>query len=87
MSENLILAMYVWLPSSDFTRRVVMSRGVNGRFDSVPFSLINKDRTCIVGGPNFVPDLISSPCLFLMKSREICVDFLCKLLVELNVHG
>jgi len=41
----------------------------------------------IVGGPNFVPDLISSPCLFLMKSREICVDFLCKLLVELNVHG
>ena len=29
----------------------------------------------IVRGPNFVPDLVSSPCLFLMKSREICVDF------------
>jgi len=41
----------------------------------------------IVGGPNFVPDLISSSCLFLMKSREIFVDFQPKLLVKLNLHG
>ena len=41
----------------------------------------------IVGGPNFFPDLISTPCLFLMKSREIFVDFLRNLLVKLNLQG
>jgi len=38
------------------------------------FHLNTKIFKCVVGGPYFVPDLISSPCLFMMKSHELFVD-------------